>query len=230
MDANTNIPEDPTTRPLAPHDPTASTADAPRDRKTLFRALGIAGASVLAAALLAGGGLAVGAAIAEADENDSNSSAAVDDDRDDEDDLTASDAAAAGTDSSEDLIEFMEAAESAADGAVVSIEMQRDGSAEVTLETEDGTETEVRVTAGGEASVISTEKPDADDVAPVTTLDAAAIKAIVTAALDEADGRVLEIEADDDASPYEVTLVTGAGEIREIDLDADFAVTGTSRG
>jgi uncharacterized membrane protein YkoI len=109
----------------------------------------------------------------------------------------------------------------------VSIDLKRDGGAEVTLEAGDGAETEVRVDAAGEASVTSTESAESDDTAPQNVLDADAIAAIVEAALAEADGRIVEIEADDDStSPWDVTVLTEAGEFVEIDLDAEFAVVG----
>jgi hypothetical protein len=206
---------------------------------------------VLTAAVLAGGGIAVGSAIADdaddagdavassvsedgADDTTDDDSAGDDSaddgstDDDTSDDRASGDLSNLGTDSADDLVAMVEAASGAGEGEPVSIDLKRDGGAEVSLETEDGTETEVRVDAAGEASVTSTEEADADDTAPQNVLDADAIAAIVDAALAEADGRIVEIEADDDStSPWDVTVLTAGGEFIEIDLDADFAVVAT---
>ncbi|WP_109211101.1 MULTISPECIES: hypothetical protein [Microbacterium] len=214
----------------------APPAAGPKRRRT--RGLLIAGGSVLAAALLAGGGIAVGAAIADELGDGDDTSSSVSDDQDDDsrdgggddanDDSAGGDLSNLGTDSADDVVAMVDAAAAAGEGEPVSIEFERDGSAEVTLEAADGADTEVRVDAAGEASVISTEQADADDTAPQNVLDTDAIAAIVDAALAEADGRVVEIEADDDsASPWDVTVLTGAGEFIEIGLDTEFAVVGT---
>jgi hypothetical protein len=198
------------------------------------RSLLIAGGAVLAVAVLAGGGIAVGEAIAdEADDDDTTSSVSADssddDSRDDsagdDSDSAGGDLSNLGTDSADDLVAMIDAASAAGEGEPVSIDLKRDGGAEVTLEAEGGAETEVRVDASGEASVVSTESADSDDTAPQNVLDADAIAAIVDAALAEADGRIVEIEADDDStSPWDVTVLTQGGEFVEIDLDAEFAV------
>ena len=204
---------------------TPTAAPAPKRRRT--RGLLIAGGAVLTAAVLAGGGIAVGSAIA--DEAD-DAATSVSDDRDDDssDDSTSGDLSNLGTDSADDLVAMIDAASAAGEGRPVSIELERDGSAEVALEGEGGAETEVRVDGEGAASVISTEAAETDDTAPQHALDADAIAAIVEAALAEADGRVVEIEADDDStSPWDVTVLTAAGEFVEIDLDAEFAVVAT---
>ncbi|MGW9586269.1 PepSY domain-containing protein [Microbacterium sp. NPDC055455] len=217
---------------------------APKRRRT--RGLLIAGGAVLTAAILAGGGIAIGSAIAdEADDaGDAIASAVSDDGADDatddgsaddgsadddaSDDRASGDLSNLGTDSADDLVAMVEAASGAGEGEPVSIDLKRDGGAEVSLETENGTETEVRVDAAGETSVTSTEEADADDTAPQNVLDADAIAAIVDAALAEADGRIVEIEADDDStSPWDVTVLTAGGEFIEIDLDAEFAVVAT---
>ena len=220
----------------------SAAAPAPKRRRT--RGLLIAGGSVLAAAVLAGGGIAVGAAIAdEVDDDDTTSSVSgdrdedsrADDSRDDStgddstgDDGTGGDLSTLGTSSADDVVAMIDAASAAGGGEPVSIDLKRDGGAEVTLEAESGAETEVHVDASGEASVVSTESADSDDTAPQNVLDADTIAAIVDAALAEADGRIVEIEADDDStSPWDVTVLTAGGEFIEIDLDADFAVVAT---
>lgn len=256
MDDNNSTPETSPTRPAdaeqtgvvaatpapGPADAVADTPTAtPAPKRDRLRSLLIAGGAVLAAALLAGGGIAVGAAVADEDDDTTSS---VSDDRDDagddssdddsndddsSDDSTSGDLANLGTDSGDDLVAMIDAGSAAGEGEPVSIELKRDGGAEVTLEAEGGAETEVRVDAAGEASVISTESADSDDTAPQNVLDAAAIAAIVDAALAEADGRIVEIEADDDGtSPWDVKVLTEAGEFVDIDLDADFAVVSTS--
>jgi hypothetical protein len=213
---------------------TPAAVPAPKRRRT--RSLLIAGGAVLAVAVLAGGGIAVGEAIAdEADDDDTTSSVSADRDDDPGDDDSRGDSAGAdstggdlsdlGTDSADDLVAMIDAASAAGEGEPVSIDLKRDGGAEVTLEAEGGAETEVRVDAPGEASVMSTESADSDDTAPQNVLDADAIAAIMDAALAEADGRIVEIEADDDStSPWDITVLTEAGEFVEIDLDAEFAV------
>jgi uncharacterized membrane protein YkoI len=213
--------------------PAVSTTFAPKRGRT--RALLIAGGALLTAAALAGGGIAVGSAIA--DESDDDSTSSVSDDRDDDsgndssDDSTSGDLSNLGTDSADDLVGMLDAASAAGDGEPVSIELQRDGSAEVTLETQDGAETEVRIDTRGEASVSSSEAADSGESAPQGVLDADAVAAIVDAALAEADGRIVEIEADDDsASPWDVTVLTANGDFVEIDLDAEFAVVAAVAG
>ena len=253
MDDNNSTPEASPARPAGgeqtgvvaatpapgPADAVAGTSTAaPAPKRDRLRSLLIAGGAVLAAALLAGGGIAVGAAVAAEDDDDTTSS--VSDDRDDDssddssdddstDDSTSGDLSNLGTDSADDLVAMIEAASAAGEGEPVSIDLERDGGAEVTLAADGGAETEVRVDAAGEASVFSTESADSDDTAPQNALDAAAIAAIVDAALAEADGRIVEIEADDDGtSPWDVKVLTEAGEFVDIDLDADFAVVSTS--
>jgi hypothetical protein len=204
---------------------------APKRRRT--RGLLIAGGAVLTAAVLAGGGIAVGSAIA--DEADDTTTSVTDDgdeassDGDDSSDDSASgDLSNLGTDSADELVAMIDAASAAGEGEPVAIELERDGSAEVTLAGEDGAETEVRVDADGEASVISTEAAESDDSAPQNVLDPDAIAAIVDAALAEADGRIVEIEAGDDStSPWDVKVLTAGGEFIGIDLDAEFAVVST---
>lgn len=245
MDDKNSTPE---TSPAASHpvDPrptevvAATPAPAPAAKRNRTRGWLIGGGAVLAAALLAGGGAFLGAEIADAADDDTTSSVSdaagddddssenADDSDDSSDDSTSGDLSNLGTDSADDLVAMIDAASAAGEGEPVSIELQRDGGAEVTLEAEDGAETEVRVDAEGEASVTSTEAAEQGDTAPQNVLDADAIAAIVDAALAEADGRIVEIEADEDGtSPWDVTVLTAGGEFVEIDLDAEFAVVST---
>lgn len=153
-------------------------------------------------------------------------------DDDGTDDRGSDDASAAsgtvGTTSADELDAIARAAASVAEGEPVSIDANRDGSWDVKLRGTDGSEAEVLVSADGTATVRETEGPDDDDRAPENILDAATLNTIVAAALAEADGRVIEIDADDDGrSPFDVTIVTADRQIVEITLDESGAVIGT---
>ncbi|WP_260857311.1 hypothetical protein [Microbacterium sp. 1.5R] len=134
-----------------------------------------------------------------------------------------------GTASADELVDIANTARGAADGDVTSIDAKRDGAWEVELTTATGGETEVRVDREGKASVVSTKDgDDDDDTAPAYVLDEAAIRALVAAALDEADGLITDLGADDDASsPYDAELTTGDRRSIDIDFGTDFAVVGT---
>lgn len=238
-----------TTAPLTNEPTTAAAPKRSRTRTFLF-----AGGAVVAAAVLAGGGVAIGAAIAD-DDDDAMSSASLaanetgddrtatdsstDDDATDDRDETADDSAtstgsntagATGTDSAAELSEIITVAASEADGNAVSIDAKRDGSWEVSFETEAGDETEVRVTADATASVISSEVADADDSAPRGALDAKTVAALVDAALAEAGGTITDLEIDDDpTSPYDVSVLTSDGQSIEIELDAQMVVLSVDR-
>ncbi|MDN3445902.1 hypothetical protein [Microbacterium sp. APC 3901] len=132
-----------------------------------------------------------------------------------------------GTDSADELVEIADAARGAADGDVTSIDAKRDGTWEVQLTAANGSETEVRVDADLTATVISTEQDD-DDSAPTNTLDEATIRALVDAALAEADGMITDLDADnDEVSPYDASVLTSDRRSIDIDFSADFAVVGT---
>lgn len=211
------------------------------------------GGGIAAAVILVGGGIAVGAAIA--DEHDDDRAPFSDGPRDDDqdrgdrgqgqDDRPGADdgrgdgprddgpgaggpVTGIGSDSADEIVAVADAARGAADGDVTSIDATRDGSWEVEVTGSTGTETEVRVTADGTATVVSSDDRDDDDTAPTHTLDEAAIRALVAAALDEADGLITDLDADDDASrPYDVRVVTDDRRSIDIDFSADFAVVGT---
>ncbi|MGM1017893.1 MAG: PepSY domain-containing protein [Actinomycetota bacterium] len=75
------------------------------------------------------------------------------------------------------------------------------------------------------ATVTGTDRADADDTAPTTVLSDDAIRALVTAALDEADGRITDIDVDgDDVNPYDVSVLGTDNRTIEIELDADMRV------
>jgi len=202
------------------HDP----IEAPKRSRT--RTLLIAGGSVLAAAVLAGGGIAVGAAIAdEMDDNDDDAGSASLASDDDADNTSSAEPADIGTDSAEELSEIIAAASASAEGDAVGMEADRDGSWDVSFETSAGEETEVRVTAGGSAEVVSTDAADADDTAPLGVLDTETVDALVSAAMDEVEGKITDLEIDDDpASPYDISVVQANGRILELYLDADMKV------
>lgn len=223
----------------------ASEAGVPakRGRK---RAL-LIGGGVAAALILAGGGVAVGAAIGD-DFGDDDDRPSVSDgprgddgdrggqpgdarDDSDEDDRGAPQGGGPvtriGTDSADELVEIADAARGAAEGDVTSIDAKRDGTWEVQLTAANGSETEVRVDADLAATVISTEQED-DDTAPAHILDEAAIRALVDAALAEADGMITDLDADnDEVSPYDASVVTTDRRSIDIDFSADYAVVGT---
>ena len=227
---------------------TPAPAEAKRGRK---RAL-LIGGGIAAAVLLAGGGIAVGAAIGDEFGDDDSSSAsdgsrhddmARDDtdhddrdrgDSDDEhDDRSESSTGGGpvtgiGTASADELIEIADAARDAAEGDVTSIDAKRDGTWEVQLTNAAGDETEVRVDERLTASVISTDQGDGDDTAASLSLDDATIRALVDAALAEADGMITDLDVDgDDVSPYDASVLTSDNRSIDIDFGADFVVVGT---
>ena len=223
-------------------DPTPSATGEQVDRKpSRRRSLLIGGGAALAAAVLIGGGVVVGAAIAddfETDDDRASSDTAEQDDADsDADDTADSDdaddtadaetASGAGTASASELLEIIETAAAEAEGEPVAIENTGEGVWDVEFVTAGGEETEVRVAADGNSTVLSTEAADQDDQAPEASLDAETLEALLEAALADTDGTVIEIEIDGDtASPYDVTVLTAGGATADIALDSAFrAVT-----
>lgn len=247
-------PDAPTV-PVEPYSTADAPVDAPVDeaadaRKPRRRRALLIGGGIAAAVVLAGGGVAVGAAMGdEFGDDDDRSSAShgpredADDDRGDRDDRGGQpgdgrgvDSQGApqgdgpvtgiGSDSADEIVEIADAARGAADGDITSIDAKRDGTWEVKLIAADGGETEVRVDADLAATVVSTEQDD--DSAPSLTLDEAAIRALVDAALAEADGMITDLDVDnDDVSPYDASVVTSDRRSIDIDFSADFAVVGT---
>ncbi|MEU4014345.1 hypothetical protein AB0E56_03680 [Microbacterium sp. NPDC028030] len=233
----------------APGDaPAPAPGDAPAAKPGRKRAL-LIGGGIAAAVILAGGGVAVGAAIGDefGDDDDRPSMSdgpRHDDDRHDDrpggdrrDDDGPGDRGSSegrgpvtgiGTASADDLIEIADAARGAADGEVTSIDAKRDGTWEVELTNAAGDEAEVRVEEDLSASVISTDKGDGDDTGPALSLDDDTIRALVTAALAEADGMITDLDVDaDDVSPYDASVLAADNRSVDIDLDAEFAVVGT---
>lgn len=208
------------------------------------------GGGIAAAVVLAGGGVAVGAAIGDEFGDDDRSSMSDDgprhdaddhgprgDDRGDDDRGNAPSngrgpVTGIGTASADELIEIADAARGAADGEVTSIDAKRDGTWEVQLTTAAGAETEVRVDEALVASVTSTDAADGDDTGPALTLDDETIRALVSAALAEAEGMITDLDVDgdgdgDDVSPYDASVLTSDNRSIDIDFSADFAVVGT---
>ncbi|KQQ67521.1 hypothetical protein ASF63_07975 [Microbacterium sp. Leaf320] len=196
--------------------------------------------------VLVGGGVALGAAVGDEFGDDDDRPSVSDgprgdsddrggqpgDDRDDDGDQQGAPQGGGpvtdiGTDSADDLVAIADAARGAAEGDVTSIDAKRDGTWEVQLTAANGSETEVRVDADLAATVVSTEQDD-DDSAPTHTLDEAAIRALVDAALAEADGMITDLDADnDEVSPYDASVLTSDRRSIDIDFGADFAVVGT---
>lgn len=242
----------------APHSegPAAASAPVPAEAKPGRRRALLIGGGIAAAVLLAGGGIAVGAAIGDEFGDDDRPSASDgsdhDGDRDDRDDRNDRDDAdnrdddadnrddrggsaqdsgpttGIGTSSADELIEIADAARDAAEGDVTSIDAKRDGTWDVQLTNAAGDETEVRVDEGLAASVISTDPADGDDTAAGLSLDAETIRALVAAALAEADGMITDLDVDgDDVSPYDASVLTSDNRSIDIDYSADFVVVGT---
>jgi uncharacterized membrane protein YkoI len=205
---------------------------APRRSRT--RNLLIAGGAVLAAAALAGGGIVVGAAIADEmddDDDDRTSASTASDDVGADDDTPAgSQSADRGTGSADELSEIIAAAARSAEGDAVGIEAEGDGSWGVQFETPAGDETDVRVTADAATEVISTGTADADYSPAQGVLDVQTVDALVAAALAEVDGKIIDIEIDDDtASPFDVSVLRADGTTVELVLDADMKVLSSDR-
>lgn len=230
----------PTTPATAP----AASAEPKPGRK---RAL-LIGGGIAAAVVLAGGGIAVGAAIGDEFGDDDRSSISDgsrhddaddhgqregdhSDDRDDRGNAPSNGrgpVTGIGSASADELIKIASAARGAADGEVTSIDAKRDGTWEVQLTTPTGDETEVRVDSSLAASVISTDVADGDDTGPSLALDDQTIRALVSAALAEAEGMITDLDVDgDDVSPYDASVVTADNRSIDIDFSADFAVVGT---
>ncbi|WP_255305041.1 hypothetical protein [Microbacterium sp. 3J1] len=221
----------------------ADTTPAARGRRGRKRGL-LIGGGIAAALVLAGGGVAVGAAIgdefgddddrpsmSDGPRQDDDSDGQRGDDRDGDDDRQdaprgGGPVSGIGTDSADEIIAIADAARGAAEGDVTSIDAKRDGTWEVQLASASGAESEVRVDSELAATVISTESDD--DSAPALTLDDDTIRALVDAALAEADGMITDLDVDDDtSSPYDASVLTSDNRSIDIDFSADFAVIGT---
>ena len=240
-----NLTPDQTPEPTPEPTPEATPAAKPRRTRAL-----LIGGGIAAAVILAGGGIAVGAAIGDEFGDDDDRSSVSDDahhddapgdrgddhgdqrgDRDDDAGTGTNGGTALtgiGTDSADELVAIADAARGAAEGDVTSIDAKRDGTWEVQLTTANGDETDVRVDADLGTSIVSTDAADGDDTGPALTLDEATIRSLVTAALDEADGMITDLDVDsDDISPYDASVLTTDNRSIDIDFDSAFAVVGT---
>ncbi|WEK61364.1 MAG: hypothetical protein P0Y60_00980 [Candidatus Microbacterium colombiense] len=249
MDDKTPTPDQTSTPdqiPTSGQTPAPESAPAPAAKPGRRHAL-LIGGGIAAAVVLAGGGIAVGAAIGDefgGDDDRSSQSEGIrhDDDQDRggqrgedrgddapaESSSTGGATADVGTASADELVAIADAARGAADGDVTSIDAQRDGTWEVQLTTSTGDETEVIVDDVLATAVRSTDPADGDDTGPALTLDDDAIRALVAAALAEAEGLITDLDVDDDTvSPYDVSVLTTDNRSIDIDLDAAFAVVGT---
>ncbi|WP_082682627.1 hypothetical protein [Microbacterium oxydans] len=219
---------------------TASSPTAGRKRALLI------GGGIAAAVVLAGGGIAIGAAIGDEFDDDDRSSVSDGPRQDDSEDHGRPGDGPRGDDrgdtpsngrgpvtgigsaSADELIAIADAARGAADGDVTSIDAKRDGTWEVQLSTAAGDETEIRVDKELAATVASTDAADGDDTGPTLTLDDETIRALVAAALAEAEGMITDLDVDgDDVSPYDASVLTADSRSIDIEFDADFAVVGT---
>ncbi|AZS42315.1 MULTISPECIES: hypothetical protein [Microbacterium] len=219
---------------------TASSPKAGRKRALLI------GGGIAAAVVLAGGGIAIGAAIGDEFDDDDRSSVSDGPRKDDSEDHGRPDdgprsddrgdtpsngrgpVTGIGSASADELIAIADAARGAADGDVTSIDAKRDGTWEVQLSTAAGDETEVRVDKELAATVASTDAADGDDTGPTLILDDETIRALVAAALAEAEGMITDLDVDgDDVSPYDASVLTADSRSIDIEFDADFAVVGT---
>ncbi|WP_270365885.1 hypothetical protein [Microbacterium algeriense] len=231
--------------PSAHADPAAASAPAKPGRKKAL----LIGGGIAAAVVLVGGGVAVGAAIGDEFGDDDRPSMSDDprhddsrhddgdgpgsrgDDRDDRGSRPSDGrgpVTGIGTSSAGELIEIAQAARGAADGEVTSIDAKRDGTWEVQLTNAAGDETEVRVDEDLATDVVSTDAADGDDTGPALTLDDETIRALVAAALAEAEGMITDLDVDaDEVSPYDASVLTSDNRSIDIDFDADFAVVGT---
>ncbi|WP_460794799.1 hypothetical protein [Microbacterium sp. GXF0217] len=253
-DSAADAPETPVT-PMsgeAPHSAAPVAASAPTETKRGRKRALLIGGGIAAAVLLAGGGMAVGAAVGDEFGDDDSSSASDgprhddtsrgdsdhDDDREDRDDQGedrgapshgGGPATGIGTTSADDLIAIADAARDAAEGDVTSIDAKRNGTWEVQLTNAAGDETEIRVDEALTASVISTDPADDDDDATAgPRLDDETIRALVAAALAEADGMITDLDVDHDGvSPYDASVLTSDNRSIDIDFSADFTVVGT---
>lgn len=241
----------------APGGAASSYAPTPLTPKRRGRTALIAGGAVLGAAVLVGGGIALGAALSDDDDDDAREASFVADDGrggeagngagGDSDGSGSNGSSSNGTGSNgtgtgsnggttdsmgaasaDDLIAVADAASGVASGSVISIDANRDGSWDVQLVGDDGTETEVLVDASGNASVRETDAADGDDTAPQNVLDAATLRTMVDAALAEAEGRIIDIDADDDGrSPFDVSVLQSDRRVVDITLDLDGSVVRT---
>lgn len=173
------------------------------------------------------------------DDDDRADDDRADDSADDQDDVSAApsggpsssavDPATFGAASADELSDVIATAAAEATGDATSIDFKRDGHWDIEFTAADGSETDVRVDADGTASVFSTDtETESDDSTPAGVLDAATIDALVTAAFAEHEGRIIEIDVDNDtASPYDLTVLRADGVTVELDFGPDFAVLAT---
>lgn len=231
--------------PTFPASEPTSDAPAASAKPGRKRAL-LIGGGIAAAVVLAGGGIAIGAAIGDEfgdddrapmsdgprhegnGDHDRPGGDSRHDDRGDAPSSGRGPVTGIGTASADELIAIADAARGAADGDVTSIDAKRDGTWEVQLTTAAGDETEVRVDKDLATSVASTDAADGDDTGPTLTLDDETIRALVAAALAEAEGMITDLDVDgDDVSPYDASVLTADSRSIDIEFDADFAVVGT---
>lgn len=88
-----------------------------------------------------------------------------------------------------------------------------------------GVETDVKVFADGTSAVIDREVRDLDDQAAPYQLDAATVESLVRTTLGAHEGRVVDVDVDDEAhAPFEVRIVTPSGTTRSLGITRDFRI------
>ncbi|MBC7633255.1 hypothetical protein [Aeromicrobium sp.] len=177
----------------------------------------------LGAAALLVGGIGAGAAMAD-DEDDDRFVAAQ------REDVGAVDPAATyGAKDAGALSEVLAAARDEANGTPTSLEAHRNGPWSVDFEAANGDETTVLVASDGGASVVRTDRADADDAndpPPAGKLNDKTLVAVAGAVLAEVKGVIVDVDIDDNnAEAYSVKMLAENGTETEIDLSTDFAVT-----
>lgn len=228
----------------APAAPAESTEPARRQRRGIARPV-LIGAASAAAVLLVGGGIAA-IAFSVADNNDDARDAQNISDTntsgrdtgargDDDQNRSTTDGSSSGSGQSAQsavpadaaaLADAIDAAMAAVPGGTgaTSVEIERDGW-DVDIAHSDGTESDVRVSLDGTATVRGTD--DDVDNTPDPLLDTSRLAAIVDAAIDAAGGGTIDsISTDDDNGRhyYDVDLNLGNGRDSEVTLAEDLAV------
>lgn len=110
-------------------------------------------------------------------------------------------------------------------GLARGIEAHGPGSWLVTVDGGASREKEVLVHADGSVDVLEIEVRDSDDRQPAGSLDPASLASVVRAALAVRDGRVIEVELDDELDrPFDVKIQGKTGHIYSLELTGDFRV------
>lgn len=135
-----------------------------------------------------------------------------------------------GWGSADEVVDALALAAREAPGKAVEIKFAANGGTRAEFyDASSRTKTEVLLPTGGGAASISSET---EDSTPTAFLDPSTVQKAVTAALADTAGRVIQIDVDESDSglvSYDVDIVTSAGQVVEVTLDAKFSVVATSR-